>query len=169
MDGKVSLGTIVDALDLASDGISSFVNRSTGEVRILTNEMLGMAEKKQETEDGSGSLEQVQDEELRDAMEVLGSADWLPLPDKFEVNDWDIMQRFAQSLPSREHEQEVLDAIHGRGAFRMFKGTIRRLGIEEAWFTFKTRCLEDMARDWLKAEGVPFDDTGRGVAAARRS
>jgi hypothetical protein len=49
---------------------------------------------------------------------------------------------------------QVAEAIHGSGAFRNFKATIRRLGIEARWFAYKTLALETIARDWLAENGL---------------
>ena len=38
----------------------------------------------------------------------------------------------------------------------MFKDTVRRLGIEEAWFAFREAAFEDIARDWLESHGIPY-------------
>jgi hypothetical protein len=77
---------------------------------------------------------------------VLESTDWLGLPTKFEVHEWEIMNRFAQALSAPAQREEVLDAIHGSGAFRQFKNTIRRLRLEDTWFSFRGSAFEDMAK-----------------------
>ena len=41
-------------------------------------------------------------------------------------------------------------AIHGRGAFRMFKDTLYRHKMEKSWFAYRTAALEQIARDWCE-------------------
>jgi hypothetical protein len=72
------------------------------------------------------------------------------------------MSRFAQAVSVPAQREEVLDAIHGSGAFRQFKNTIRRLRLEEAWFAFKSSAFEEIARSWPIEHGFEIDDTGRG-------
>ena len=48
------------------------------------------------------------------------------------------------------------DAIHGAGAFRTFRSVIRRLGIEDDWFHFRQTAFEDIAKEWLEANDIPF-------------
>jgi hypothetical protein len=81
--------------------------------------------------------------------------DYLPLPDGFEIHEWDIMRRFAerQTGPLGETLQ---DAIRGRGAFRFFRDTIRREGIEGEWRRFFAAALEEIALGWLEEHGVPY-------------
>ena len=57
----------------------------------------------------------------------------------------------------RTHPRDaLLDSIHGAGAFRRFKDTLYRLGIEEDWYKYRDHALEEMAIEWLEAEGIPF-------------
>ena len=44
--------------------------------------------------------------------EVLASDDFLPLPSKFEIHEWSIMERFAESLEDDEASERLLRAIH---------------------------------------------------------
>jgi hypothetical protein len=88
--------------------------------------------------------------------EVLGSPDFIPLPDKFEIDEWTIMRHFAESQSNPEHREDLLSAIRGRGAFRMFKSTLPRLNLREEWFRFRAEALEQIASDFLEINGVPY-------------
>lgn len=79
----------------------------------------------------------------------------MALPDKFEIHEWEIMRRFADSRaePART---ELLDAIHGTGAFRLFRRSTERLGLREAWFTYRDDVLKEIAREWLRENGIEF-------------
>jgi hypothetical protein len=156
MATKVSLIDVVDALEIASDEMSSFASKRTGQVVTLSHEAMHLAE-----EDSKEDLPAWQEEELRLAREVLESTDWLRLPRKFEVHEWEIMNRFGQSLSVPAQCEEVLDAIHGSGAFRVFKSTIRRLRLDDAWFAFRSSAFEEIARSWLSEHGFEIDDAGR--------
>jgi len=153
MATKVSLYEVVGALEIASDEMSSFVSKRTGKVVMLSHEAMQRAE-----EDSKEDLPDWEEEELRLAKDVLDSTDWLELPSKFEVHEWELMNRFGQSLSAPAQCEEVLDAIHGSGAFRAFKSTIRRLRLEDAWFAFKNSAFEDIARSWLDENGFEAND-----------
>ena len=66
------------------------------------------------------------------------------------------MERFSNSQARPARRNELLDAIHGAGAFRIFKSTIRRLGIEDDWFRFRQAAFEDIAKEWLEAHDILF-------------
>jgi hypothetical protein len=153
MATKVSLIEVIEALEISNDEMSSFVSKQTGQVVTLSHEAMHLAE-----EDSKKNLPAWQEEELRLAKEVLGSTDWLGLPSKFEIHEWEIMNRFGQSLSVPAQCEEVLDAIHGSGAFRQFKSTIRRLLLEDSWFAFRSSAFEDIARLWLNEHGFEITE-----------
>jgi hypothetical protein len=47
-----------------------------------------------------------------------------------------------------------LNAIHGPGAFRNFKDTLRRHGIESSWFAFRTEALKQVALGWCEENQI---------------
>jgi hypothetical protein len=56
------------------------------------------------------------------------------------------MNEFAEARHSKQVRQELLEAIHGAGAFWMFRSTIRRLGIEKSSYRFHEEALGEIAR-----------------------
>jgi Uncharacterised protein family (UPF0158) len=153
MSVVVSLKNVVAAMDFQSDEATAYLNRGTGEIETVNDEDRCFAE--DETADVQ-KLPAWQRASVLKARQVLDSADFVPLPDKFEIHEWAIMERFAISQTSRTTRAELIDAIHGRGAFRMFQDTVRRLGIEEAWLAFREAAFEDIARDWLESHDIPY-------------
>jgi hypothetical protein len=149
MGTTVAMDDIMEALELAADEASSYVNSKTGEVLTLTHEELQFAE-----HDSVDDLPDWQRESVAQAKQVLESDDWLQLPSKFDIHEWEIMQRFSSSQARDSVRAELLDAIHRSGAFRNFKSAARRLGVEDQWFAFKHRALEELARDWLADHGL---------------
>jgi hypothetical protein len=76
------------------------------------------------------------------------------------------MRRFCRLRDDEAERDELLDAIAGRGAFRMFKSTIRRRGIEQEWYRYRDRALRRIAAEFLEAEGIPYVDDEAGAAAS---
>ena len=61
----------------------------------------------------------------------------MPLPDRFEINEWDMMRDFAGSVENEDHSETLLHAIHGKGAFRYFKDRVHDLALADAWHKFR--------------------------------
>jgi hypothetical protein len=87
---------------------------------------------------------------------ALESEDFLALPGKFEIHEYSIMERFCLGVEDSEARDALLQAIRGRGAFRFFKAVIHERGIAEAWYAFRQRALEEIAVEWLEANGVAY-------------
>ena len=90
------------------------------------------------------------------AREVIASEDFIPLPGKFEIHDWSIMERFARSLSDGAANDELQAALHGRGAFRRFKDAVHRRRIADEWYRFRDAALEEIAIVFLEAHGIAF-------------
>ena len=156
MATAVSVLEVVEALELASDEMSSFVNTSTGEVRTVTHEDLQLAE-----DEDDPSAPDWQREAVEDARAVINSDEWVELPSKFDIHEWEIMDRFALSLSDDEAMSELRGSLRGRGAFRFFKATLRRLDLEDAWFAYKRRTLESRAKSWISEHDMRPDESPR--------
>ncbi len=153
MSVVVSLKDVVEAMDFQSDDLTNYLNRRTGEIVAVTGENRHLAEN---NELDVARLSDRQRKSVLEAREILDSGDFVPLPDKFEIHEWAIMERFAISQTARSIRTELINAIHGRGAYRMFKDTVRRLGVEEAWLAFRKTAFEDIAKDWLEENGISY-------------
>ncbi len=148
----VNLQDVVAEMDALSDEHKAYINRKTGELYTISDEEAGLAEDSESDDD----LLDWQAEIMPKIREVLSSPDFIPLPDRFEIDEWTIMRHFAESQPDPEHREDLLSAIRGRGAFRMFKATLPRLNLREEWFRFRAEALEQIASDFLEVNGVPY-------------
>jgi hypothetical protein len=155
MSTTIPLKSIVEAFELLDDEVRCYLNPDTGEIRSIGDDEVRAFEEDAAVPD---SLPAWQVEALKSAREVLDSTDWLSLPTKFDIHEWEIMDQFASSLPDAQR-CELRDALRGRGAFRLFKMTIRRFGVEDGWFRFREEALADIARSWLEKHNLPYDDS----------
>ena len=84
--------------------------------------------------------------------------DFAALPDPFEIDEYRMMERFSLALEDERMSDELYDAIKGRGAFRMFKSTIHRLGIQQRWYDYRDAELVALAKEWCEREGIEFTE-----------
>jgi hypothetical protein len=153
MSVVVKLEDVVEAMDLPG-GWESLMDPETGEIVsineddrfILDNEEDG------ETED----MPDWQRDSIARIRRVLDSGRALSLPGSFDIHEWDLMRRFALSVDDDDASDELLQAIHGTGAFRLFKMTVGRLGLRDAWFRYRDGAIRDLARDWLEENGIAY-------------
>lgn len=148
----VSIKDVVDEMDVPSDEHSAFLNRHTGELVTLSREELSAAE----DDDDIGDYPEWQKEMIIKAKEVIASDDYLPLPSKFDIHEYKIMEDFCYQVTDDKISGDLLNEIRGGGAFRRFKDAIQRNGIEEDWYSFRQEALEEIAIDWLKANKILY-------------
>jgi hypothetical protein len=153
---KVALKDIVDALEMPSDEHFYFLDRQTGEVEFVSREILGLAEE-------GGTVDEVLQWQRRE-FEVAEAifADWdrfKKLPTKFDIHDWDIMREFAESVEPEWLSDELQNAIHGAGAFRYFKDTLRRHRREKDWYAFREEALRQIAIEWCEENGIEYKES----------
>lgn len=67
------------------------------------------------------------------------------------------MQDFSRSVESDRIREDLLRAIHGAGAFRTFKDTVRQLGVESAWFAFRVDALREITLGWCEENQIAWE------------
>src|SRR5213594_3761064 len=144
MTGQVKLQDILEGMDFQSDAQSSFLNLTTGAVVAITDEELRAAENDEPLED----FPEWQHDAIRIAGEILETDHYLPLPDRFEINEYRMMERFCLSVDDDDLRDDLCDAIRGRGAFRRFKDRMQVYGIAEEWYRYRDNALREIAMAW---------------------
>jgi hypothetical protein len=154
---KVLLKDIIEALEMQFEEYSNFLDLETGRVEAVSDDLLGQAEEAGGDEDEEPSLPDWQRDEWETAQLIVSFPDrFKPLPTKFDIHEWSIMQDFAHSMRSEPIRDELLNAIHGKGAFRYFKDNLRRHRIEQAWYDFHSAALRQIAIDWCEENQVEW-------------
>jgi hypothetical protein len=148
----ISLQDVVAVMDVPSDEITSYLDPETGEIASISEDECSLLE----SGDSEHDLQNGERELLHNLREILESDHWLALPDRFEIHEWSIMERFSRSREDEYHREELLDAIHGTGAFRLFHRTIDRLGIRDERYQYRGAAFEQIAREWLESHGLRY-------------
>ena len=148
----VSLQDVVAEMDLPNDDWTAYLNRRTGELVTVTEEDQRLTEAGEDPEE----LPDWQREALPKVREALESDDFLALPDKFGIHEYRIMERFSLEVEDVGTSEALLQAIRGRGAFRRFKEVIHERGIAPAWYPYRQQALEEIAIEWLEANGIAY-------------
>ena len=130
---------------------SAFLDLDTGQVETVSHALLREAE---DFGDEEPDLPTWQKHEWEIAKRIVSTDRFQELPTKFEVHEWAIMQNFSRSVESDSIREDILNAIHGPGAFRNFKDTLRRHGIESSWFAFRTEALNQIALGWCEENQI---------------
>lgn len=145
----VRLKDILEGMEIQSDELTAYLHRPTGRVIMVSDEALASVEEGPEGEAGVDELE------LADARVVLsGGDDYLQLPDRFEIDEYRMMEQFAAGVEDPSVRAELQRALDGRGAFRRFKDAVRDHGRAAEWYGYRDRGYEDVARAWCVDHNV---------------
>jgi hypothetical protein len=148
----VKLQDVIDALEMTEEFNSYFLDRRTGAIEMITEEVWSAAENNKLL---SEYPEWERDMILK-AREIQSTDHFVELPSKLDINSYEIMERFSHEYPNPQIGERLSHAIKGKGAFRRFNDTILDLGIQEEWNRFEHQSFEEMSVEWLEAEGIPF-------------
>lgn len=140
-DIQLDLNEIVDALEMlamTNDFSRSFVNMLTG--RIVT-----LFEGK--------DFSDIEDEDLE--------GDWIPehyasLPQKDELNEYEMMETFCCSITNGKIQEDLLCAIQGKGAFGRFKTAIHCHNVENKWYKFREARLKEIAIEFCERHRIMY-------------
>jgi hypothetical protein len=151
---RVKLSDLIEGMDFQSDEQSSFLNLTTGEVVAITDEELRAAE----NDESLADFPEWQHDAIRIARDIVETEHYLPLPDRFDIHEYSIMERFCLSVDDNDLRDDLCDAIRGRGAFRRFKDRIQAYGMAEEWYRYRDAALREIAMAWCEAHGITYTE-----------
>lgn len=156
MDTKpASLDEIAGLMDMQTSEMTYYFDRETGDIVLVTYDTARRAE----SDEPLSELPVWQREEIEIARSVERNEGdrYVSLPTEFEIHAWSMMERFALSYPDDRISDALYEAIHGSGAFRFFRSTLRRLNIEDEWYAYKDEALREMAAGWCEVNDIPYE------------
>ena len=152
---RVKMDEIIEGLEFQSDESSSFLNKKTGEVVLITDEELNAVEENEPVED----FPDWQQDQVRIAKEIIAeTGDYISLPTKFDIHEYSIMEQFCLSLDDTEMSGLLYGLIKGSGAFRRFKNAIHEYDIADEWHSYRNNALKEIAIEWCRENNIELED-----------
>ncbi len=137
----IPLKQIMDAIETASDEWDQYLDIETMSIVSLP-----------QFDDGIGT----DYESLADRIETGINIRYFRLPSKFDIHEYSIMERFIDDLPNGSTRDELAGCIHGKGAFRRFKNSLRYHGIEQAWYDYRNSAYREIAVEWCESNRFAY-------------
>jgi hypothetical protein len=146
-----------------------YLDTETGEVVAIPDELMSVI-------DEGESCEDLPDWELKllpQAKEIFeGSKRYEEIPIRASHEAYEVMVEFASKVMDGRVRSHLESALHGKGAFRRFKDTLREYPeIEKQWFQFKAERDKEEVKDWLESIGIDlfFNHSGPERRAGEES
>ena len=155
MAAEVDLDVIIEAVEMADDSIWSYLDVDTGEVHSITGEEFDLAEDPQTAIEDLPNWQREAVTLARSIQKQEGKR-YMALPDKFDVHEWAMMDRFSMTLRDAQMRNDFHGGIRGAGAFRLFKHLLTEYDLWDGWNRFKQVELRQMAIEWCKENGLTY-------------
>jgi plasmid maintenance system antidote protein VapI len=130
----IKLDELIQALQMQSDSFTSFLHVKTGIIETILRNGCDTDEEEAEI------LAQIED----------NPEEWLDLPDRFEIDEYQMMVEFAANQSNANHQEQLQAAIHGRSVFQRFRRTTNQLNLTQDWYKFRDQCYLDFAKQWCR-------------------
>lgn len=151
----VYLNDLVQEMQIASDTMTVYFQRSTGKFIAVTDEYIHAAESDTPLDDRPKWEQEI----IRETAEFLNredDGDDVPLPTRYDIHEYTIMESFCSTVENRKVANDLFRSIAGKGAFRRFKDALNRHGIEKSWYAYKEEAYKAIAREWCEDNGVSW-------------
>ena len=153
MNIQVKLKDIIQEIEIQFEESRSFLNIKTGEIMLVTSEDLRAAEDEKSFE----HLPEWEQENRMTAIDVVENFEnYIELPTKYEVNEYEIMENFCLTVSDQRKQESLLRAIKGKGAFGRFKDKIIDFEIENQWYSYRDECFKQIAIEWCQENKINF-------------
>ena len=81
----------------------------------------------------------------------------ISLPGRTELNEYEDMVSFVDSLDDNYIRERLYQALEGKGAFKRFKNEIINQNVREKWFKYRDDCLRQKVINWLEENEVEYE------------
>jgi hypothetical protein len=153
MSIQIKLKDIIEEMEIQFEESRSLLNITTGEIGVVTSEDLRAVE----DEKPFDHLPEWEQENRMIAIDVVENFEnYIELPTKYEVNEYEIMENFCLTVIDQRKRESLLRAIRGKGAFRRFKDEIIDFEMEEQWYSYREECFKQIAIEWCQENKINY-------------
>lgn len=155
MTTPTKLSDIVDNMGEA-EGLDAYLHLPSGKVFQYFDDYSPY------TEFSEKDLERLSAQEQAAARIALSfdeeSDQFLSLPSKYDVHEYQIMKDFCHHQINERVEKELLNSIRGSGAFRRFRDKLDRFNLTQNWYTFREKAFYEIAIEWCIDRKIEYID-----------
>ena len=155
---KAKLSVLLDLFECQSEEQFMYYDRETGQSVMVDEIHLSALDDGDEEwiDDLSGW-----EEDMVEAARAVRDDDkgrFVRGPSRWEFHEYRHMQRFINTLEDPDAAGQLDDAIRGRGAFRYFKDTLYRLGLQDRWYRYRDAAIREFVIAWAEHHKIQWED-----------
>lgn len=131
----IKLEKIIEGLEMVDNIVDCYYNPEKDEI-FLSN---------------IGEYEELTEDEIDELFEKS-----IILPTQYEINEYQIMVDFIETIDNLEIKSNLHRLIQGKGAFRRFKDYCFEMDIIQKWYDFRDKRYKEIAIDWCKQNELEY-------------
>jgi hypothetical protein len=131
----VTISKIIDGLEMVDDMTDCYYNPEKDEI-FLSN---------------IGEYEDLTEDEIDELFEAS-----IILPTQHEINEYQIMVDFIETIDNLEIKNNLQRLIYGKGAFRRFKDYCVEMNIIQEWYKYRDEQYKEIAIEWCKQNELEY-------------
>ena len=131
----VTLSKIIEGLEMVDNIVDCYYNPEKDEI-FLSN---------------IGEYEELTEDEIDELFEKS-----IILPTQYEINEYQIMLDFIDTLDNLEIKNNLQRLIYGKGAFRRFKDYCVEMNIIQEWYKYRDEQYKEIAIEWCKQNELEY-------------
>lgn len=131
----VSLEKIIEGLEMVDNIVDCYYNPEKDEIFISN----------------IGEYEELTEDEIDELFEKS-----IILPTQYEINEYQIMVGFIDTIDNEKLKTELKRLIQGKGAFRRFKDYCFESNIIQEWYKFKKQKYKEIVIEWCKKNELEY-------------
>ena len=162
MNPTAKLSDLMDSLEFDSAEQVTRFDRQTGRIVSVERSILSAVEEGEKNELTVVPEWQKPEIEIARAICEDSGERFIDAPDKFDFHEYRHMERFIGSLSDERDADKLWRSIKGKGAFRYFKDTLHRLGIQDQWYRYRDAAMKPFVIEWAEANNVAYEDDTAG-------
>ena len=169
---KIKLGDLILAREMSDGESSHYLDTETGSLLLVTYDNRRAMETISATLPEEWTMEEfeeaVEQTELNDyekesvicAAHVDAAVDdrYIEVEPEERQQAFADMEEFIGGIEDDDLQDQLDEAIRGRGAFRRFKDILLEYPhLRDEWFRFRNEQQQERAMEWLRAEGIELE------------
>ena len=131
----INLEKIIEGLEMVNNITDCYYNQEKDEI-FLSN---------------IGEVENLSEDELDELFENS-----IMLPTQYEINEYQIMEDFIETIDNLEIKDNLHRLIQGKGAFRKFKDYCFESNIIQSWYNYREEEYKEIAIEWCKQNELEY-------------
>jgi len=163
---RAKLSDLIGAIELDSPEYRTYFDRQKGKIVSVERTILGAFEDGDEERFAHVPDWEKGVVETARAIVADDGQRFIHAPAPYDFHEYRHMERFIGSLADEEAAEQLWRAIKGRGAFRYFKDTLYRLGLQDQWYQYREEAMKRFVIEWAEAHNVAYEDDLRGRRAS---